>query len=181
LNFKAKLRTGFIESRTKFGIETGAFRRAVRGLARRRAVRGRGRAPSQRRGGSGYALDSLSGDARVLTSNPGCAEAQPCFGKTPPAAGNAAPLSRFAAADRSTAATAAAAAGATLGSLPPDGLAWAGSVALLAARASHLCPDAVHLAREQVDGPSERERERVGSRGRWKRPCLQTAHMTRCY
>ena len=40
--------------------------------------------------------------------------------------------------------------GPTLLSLPIDGLAWACSIALLALRASHLCPHAVHLAREQV-------------------------------
>lgn len=40
--------------------------------------------------------------------------------------------------------------GPTLSSLPTDGLAWACSIALLALRASHLCPHAVRLAREQV-------------------------------
>jgi hypothetical protein len=40
--------------------------------------------------------------------------------------------------------------GPTLSSLPTDGLAWACSIALLALRASHLCPHAVQLARKQM-------------------------------
>jgi hypothetical protein len=33
----------------------------------------------------------------------------------------------------------------------------------------------------ETDRDRDRDRERGGSHGRWKRPCLQTAHMSICY